>query len=323
MPEYYSPWAEAASGMSQLGGSLQNISIGLARQKYDQAMMQQQMQMKMMELQGQQVRDRQQGRLYDAQTALTRANEILAGQKVKDLERTAGVKQALGTAAGDFFNADVTAQQNGGFDVLGMRDVAGAQMLENMAQLPDAARSKFPLNVAQMLQMRDPRMQQLLALGTKATSSLAPGATFMNNITGQPMFQSPRALNQGQVLVDDGGQRIAEGQPPRASADPTLARLGALQKVLGSGQALIGNTVDPTLGPPKAGNPLMGPFTQGTNMVGQTSQMIAELLGQMQGQAAPQAEPTGNNAPQPGEVRKGYRFKGGNPADKNSWEKVQ
>lgn len=28
-------------------------------------------------------------------------------------------------------------------------------------------------------------------------------------------------------------------------------------------------------------------------------------------------------APQPGEVRRGYRFKGGNPADQRSWEKVQ
>jgi hypothetical protein len=28
-------------------------------------------------------------------------------------------------------------------------------------------------------------------------------------------------------------------------------------------------------------------------------------------------------APQVGEVRKGYRFKGGNPADPNAWEQVQ
>jgi hypothetical protein len=35
---------------------------------------------------------------------------------------------------------------------------------------------------------------------------------------------------------------------------------------------------------------------------------------------APQATPSG--MPKVGEVRKGYRFKGGNPGDKNNWEKV-
>lgn len=35
---------------------------------------------------------------------------------------------------------------------------------------------------------------------------------------------------------------------------------------------------------------------------------------------APPPPPSG--APRPGEVRNGYRFKGGNPADRNSWEKI-
>jgi hypothetical protein len=35
---------------------------------------------------------------------------------------------------------------------------------------------------------------------------------------------------------------------------------------------------------------------------------------------APTAAPTG--APAVGTVMQGYRFKGGNPADKNNWEKV-
>jgi hypothetical protein len=39
----------------------------------------------------------------------------------------------------------------------------------------------------------------------------------------------------------------------------------------------------------------------------------------------PTVAPQNNSTrlPEPGEIRKGYRFKGGNPAKKENWEKVQ
>ena len=45
-----------------------------------------------------------------------------------------------------------------------------------------------------------------------------------------------------------------------------------------------------------------------------------DVVKKKQGQ---QDQSTASGAPKVGEIRKGYRFKGGNPADKNSWEKVQ
>lgn len=50
----------------------------------------------------------------------------------------------------------------------------------------------------------------------------------------------------------------------------------------------------------------------------------AEVIGiappQVEGQ---QSQPQAGGAPQPGQIMDGYRFKGGNPADKNSWERAQ
>ncbi len=45
--------------------------------------------------------------------------------------------------------------------------------------------------------------------------------------------------------------------------------------------------------------------------------------GQQQQPAAAQPQTAPAGTPQPGAVMKGYRFKGGNPADQGSWEKVQ
>jgi len=45
-----------------------------------------------------------------------------------------------------------------------------------------------------------------------------------------------------------------------------------------------------------------------------------EKLAQMSGLGA--AAPAAGAAPAVGTIMQGYRFKGGNPADKNNWEKV-
>jgi len=57
-----------------------------------------------------------------------------------------------------------------------------------------------------------------------------------------------------------------------------------------------------------------------TNMVvTRPARVFNNQTGQFVEQQAGQAAPA---APRPGEVRNGYRFKGGNPADQASWEKV-
>ena len=50
-------------------------------------------------------------------------------------------------------------------------------------------------------------------------------------------------------------------------------------------------------------------------------QQSADQLAKIERRAAGGGDAPG--APPPGHVQDGYRFKGGNPADQNSWEKVQ
>lgn len=230
---YYNPWVDAAQGMSSVGNSLSGLALGLAQQKYQQQMGQQRMALEMMQLQQQRAMNRKHGELYDAQSALARANELLAGQKQKELERTGAAKGQLGDAA--WYAGMVQAGQNQGVDMGPRGDIANAQMMGAMSQLPDSARQDLPVNIAQMLQMSDPRMQQLMATGTKAAMNVPAGGTLTDVIGGEPLYQSPRTLGQGQTLVPGmGGDAIAQGFPPRQTAltDPRQRLIGSLGNIV-------------------------------------------------------------------------------------------
>lgn len=52
-------------------------------------------------------------------------------------------------------------------------------------------------------------------------------------------------------------------------------------------------------------------------------QGISRAAGPSYKPQAQQSQPQAGGAPQPGQIMDGYRFKGGNPADKNNWERAQ
>lgn len=79
----------------------------------------------------------------------------------------------------------------------------------------------------------------------------------------------------------------------RSSADESVANIQNKMRALGQGP--LGATHQPTAAPPQPG--------QGTGLGA--------------------AQPTGPKVPAVGTVMQGFRFKGGNPADKTNWERVQ
>jgi hypothetical protein len=237
---YYNPWVDAAQGMSSVGNSLSGLALGLAQQKYQQQMGQQQMALRMMEAQQQGQMMRKHGELYDAQTAHARANELLAGQKQKELEREGATREGIGNALGQAYGANAMladlpeGQYRVDVDPVQQLDNSLGQALAGMGQVSNY-RGITPEQVAQMFQVRNQRMQQLMALGGKPTANVTAGGTLVDNIRGGVVHQSPRTLGQGQVMVPGaGGERIAEGMPPRVGAmtDPRQQMIGSLGNIL-------------------------------------------------------------------------------------------
>lgn len=225
MPDYFqsSPWQQNAQAISGLGDTLQNVVLGLAQQKMMQQRyaQQQAMQERQMRLEENQARQR---------SALMGAQMKLDETKTKDLERVAGNEQALADAA--WMLGMVKAGENQGVDMGPRGNIATARMMGAMGNLPDAQRSRLPENMAQMLQMHDPRFQQLLATGTKATATVGPGSTLVDTVNNQPVFESLRSLPPGYSLVKP--EAGAQGLPQqlRGQAGQQLSKNNALTAVM-------------------------------------------------------------------------------------------
>lgn len=236
MPQdYYSPYQEAAAGFERLGQVLPQIALGMAQRRYQQDLMRYQMDLKQRELASQMAVDRERVNLLRQQARNETAQTTQLG-----LEDT-----ARGDLSHSLWNLGmIQGGQNQGIDMGNRQDVAIANALSAMGRLKDADRSKIPQNIAQMLQMSNPRMQQLMATDTPAVSNVPAEATQIDNATGVPMYYSDREIGRGVNLVNpQTGGTIAEGQP--YSPGSNLSQLiGSLTRLRGQGMA-FGTPVDP------------------------------------------------------------------------------
>lgn len=116
--------------------------------------------------------------------------------------------------------------------------------------------------------------------------------------------------------VDDGTGRLVESKAPISISpefDQRLSELTSQGAMSPEGLLQLRSLLQPTLRPnvtPEVRTP--GRFWGETVTPAQTNSWSI----------VPGAQPKTQKGPAVGEVVKGYRFKGGNPADKNNWEKV-
>jgi hypothetical protein len=103
-------------------------------------------------------------------------------------------------------------------------------------------------------------------------------------------------------------------RPKNALADQIEADLEMIEGQYRSMEQRRDTVIGPNNNSPK--------FTIRTPQQMQQIERIKANIAKMRGSDTQQAAPA-QGVPQPGTVMKGYRFKGGNPADQNSWEKAQ
>jgi len=208
MPTFptYSPWQQDAAAIGGLGQQMNQIVAGLAQQKYQQAAQQQQTALRLMQLQQQAALNRQHGQLYDAQTAAARADELLTNAKAKDTERGVNLGQEFGKTF-DYIG-QAQANPNMPFDMSRLQ----ATGLGQAAELAARGQHYVPVNMAQLNQMGNQRMQALMATGTPIAQSMPSQSIAMDVISGLPSFVSPQKLNAGETMVP------GTGGPAMASA---------------------------------------------------------------------------------------------------------
>lgn len=250
-------YQQVGSSISHLGQVAQQIALGLAQQRYQQAQAQQMMQLKLREQAMQEQLAQQRGQLMGQQgrqaQSVVDVNQARANQ-IGNVEQSRGqLKDALWQAG------MVQAGQNQGVDMGPRGDIAISRVMEAMGGLP--ASGFNPEHMAQLLQMNSQRAQQMMATGTKMNASVSPGATLYDLMNQQPLFSSPRTLGVEQVLRSN--VEGSQGLPKTFSPQNNNNLFGSLVNLLGQGR-VSGVTVDPN-----------NPINQ------QTEQAIRALLPQL------------------------------------------
>ena len=235
MPNQYQ---QVGSGVSHLGQVAQQIALGLAQQKYQQQQAGQMMQLKLREQAMNEAIAQQRGTLMGLQGEQAKSmagyNNARAGQVVQQDKSRQMLKDAL------WQRGMVDAGTNQGVDMGPRADIANSRMMEAMGGLN--ANAFDPEKVAQMLQMSNYRMQQLMATRTKATANVGPGASLVDTIGGLSMYDSPRTLGEGQVLRPN--VEGSQGLPKTFSPQNNNNLFGSLVNLAGQGK-VSGITTQP------------------------------------------------------------------------------
>lgn len=319
MPEYSNNYMDQMGGMNTLGGSINNIALGLAHQKAMERRFQMQMAQRMAEQALKQRLYQQEGQNYEAQAALHRAQTALENTRNTDLTNAADARTKLSSYAEDI--PLIKYQQDLGIDTEGDLPNAISGMMGQIARLPGSATTGYPEKMMQLLQTGNVPMEQAIATRTKSQIPVSSQGGIFNAATGAIDAMMPQQLSSQESLVNPytGGEI---GFNPHARTSVVDQRLKEL--------ATMGNIARAVM----PGGDMPGRSSPAYPIATNTLSRIAELATQgintphgapvgFEGPPNPAATPSAPKIPTIGEVRGGYKFIGGDPANPASWSKVQ
>jgi hypothetical protein len=307
MADYYTPWGEASQGFDRLGSAAGNVLLQLAQNRAGMARAGYEYDLNRQKLEMEREQNRERGALYKAQSALAQADEALTKKKADEIQ----VGQDLASSFGTTIENLVKAQQ--GVTPLhapSLEAIAAGQA----GQMAGAGLRFAPQNLSQLASFGDPRLRALMATDTRIPASVNVNEIPLNAASGQPMNFGTLATPPGYTLTDraTGAQTVTQDRQPNEGAFGGI--VGPVFNDAAKFQALIAQMQSD-------GEEVPAELQSQANIANQLKGLVTQGLTQRLQKGQTNAPASGG--PAVGEVRKGYNFKGGNPADKNNWEKVQ
>lgn len=214
----------ASAALSGLDNSLQNIAVGIARQKFEQRMAERQMFLREQQA-------AQQGRLYDKHAALYDAQTQLATQRAKDLERRGSARNLIAQGAAALM------LPTDELDAEAMAPVHLSQIAEGAFQLP--ASDFNPVRLAQTRALANPRMNAILAAGgaEKLFNTVGEGQYSVPEVEGFDEVAGPVKLGANQLLL--GGTEGAGVRPPVLARGRTTPNPDTKTRMMNSANLIL------------------------------------------------------------------------------------
>ena len=215
--------------------------------------------------------------------------------------------------------------QRGGNGRLNVTNVGTEGLTDPAKKIVDGSESALidqknsTYNPAAQLQ----RMQALRMTSDATDSTITDPAVRENAIKGLSLIQAAQAGEQARQMAQLDTKIKQNGLARSAQEQQLIEQMNGRDITPEQRQVLRQNLLAMQGKNPNEHRYITLPNTKQYNAMGQISGeeqggLFDSLTGQMVGQKQAQA----SVAPKVGEVRSGYRFKGGNPADQKSWEKA-